>query len=122
MPQDNPPSLVPQSISLSSENVFRQIMLYGTDNTDTSYYNQIQSDVAGVPVWDMAYANPSNVYKRKKSIPDTVVYNKYQSVDFKICLNQNRKGFGFIPYNDLMIYTGQEVVRGVSLILFRLMY
>ena len=25
-------------------------------------------------------------------------------------MNQNRKGFGFIPYNDLVIYTGQEVV------------
>ena len=33
-------------------------------------------------------------------------------MDFKNCLNQNSKAFGFIPYNDLMIYTGQEVVWG----------
>ena len=97
MPEDNPLPLVPQSISLSSENVLRQGISYGTDNTDTFYQNQVQSDVAGVPVWDMAYTNPSNVYKRKKSIPDTVVYNKYQSVGFKNCLNQNRKGLALSP-------------------------
>ena len=33
-------------------------------------------------------------------------------MDHKNGLNQNTKGFGFIPYNDLMVYTGLEVVWG----------
>ena len=33
-------------------------------------------------------------------------------MDFKNYRSQNSKAFGFIPYNDLMIYTGQEVVWG----------
>ena len=60
----------------------------------------------------MADANSSKGNNRKKAIPDSIVNNKYQSVDYKNCLNQNKLGFGFIPYNDLMVYTGQEVVWG----------
>ena len=42
--------------------------------------------------------------------------NKYQSVDYKNCMYQNYKHFGFIPLNYLMAYTGQEVIWAKSLI------
>ena len=105
---DKTPLLVSQSDSVLSQSVFPQSTSDGTDNTDTSDHNQDYSHLLGAPVWGMAYTN----HKRNKFILNTVAYNKYQSVDFKNCLSQNSNTFGFIPYNDLMIYTGQEVVWG----------
>ena len=63
-------------------------------------------------IGDIASPYPVPVYKRKKSIPNAVIANKYQSLDHKNCINQNTKGFGFTPYNDLLIYTGKEIVWG----------
>ena len=50
--------------------------------------------------------------KRARQIPDSVYAARYQSMDHKNCLYQNDKKFGFIPVNDLMVYTGQEMVWG----------
>ena len=47
-----------------------------------------------------------------QKIPDTVYKNKYQSIDYKSCLYQNDKQFGFVPLNDLLVYMGPEVIWG----------
>ena len=53
----------------------------------------------------------SNVTKqRKKNIPDTVKFEKIYSKDHNRCMYQNKARFGFLPYNDLLVYTGQEVI------------
>ena len=54
MPEDNLLPVVPESVYLSPENVLRQGISYGSDNTSTLHQNHIQSDRVGVPVWDMA--------------------------------------------------------------------
>ena len=33
-------------------------------------------------------------------------------MDYKNCVYQTEKNFGFVPLNDLMVYTGQEIVWG----------
>ena len=48
--------------------------------------------------------------KRIRQIPPDVYGARYQSLDYKNCLYQNDKHFGFIPLNDLTVYTGQEVI------------
>ena len=50
--------------------------------------------------------------KRTKQIPDRVYAARFQSIDHKNCLYQNEKKFGFIPINDLMVYTGPERIWG----------
>ena len=111
MPQDNS-TVMTESASLSSQKVPQQGPLHATDINDTSVHNQVGNDTVVPRTWNMADANSSKVYNRRKAIPDSIVNNKYQSVDYKNCLNQNKLGFCFIPYNDLMVCTGQEVVWG----------
>ena len=48
--------------------------------------------------------------KRTRQIPSQVYAARFQSSDHKNCLYQNDKNFGFIPLNDLMVYTGPEVI------------
>ena len=50
--------------------------------------------------------------KRTRQIPSQVYAARFQSIDHKNCLYQNEKNFGFIPLNDLMVYTGPEVIWG----------
>ena len=50
--------------------------------------------------------------KRTRQIPSQVYAARFQSSDHKNCLYQNDKKFGFIPLNDLMVYTGPEVIWG----------
>ena len=51
-------------------------------------------------------------YTSCRQIPSHVFKNRFQSLDYKNCLYQNDKLFGFVPLNDLMVYTGPEVVWG----------
>ena len=50
--------------------------------------------------------------KHARQIPSEVYAARFQSIDHKSCLYQNDKNFGFIPLNDLMVYTGPEVIWG----------
>ena len=50
--------------------------------------------------------------KRSRQIPDSVYAARFQSIDHKNCLYQNDENFGFIPINDLMVYTGPEIIWG----------
>ena len=55
----------------------------------------------------------TNVSKqRKKNIPETVKLEKIYSRDYKWCMYQNKGRFRFIPYNDLLVYTGKEIIWG----------
>ena len=55
----------------------------------------------------------NNVTKqRKKNIPETIRLEKIYSTDYNRCMYQNKARFGFIPYNDLLVYTGKEVIWG----------
>ena len=47
-----------------------------------------------------------------QKIPDDILKNRFQSLDYKNCLYQNDNAFGFVPLNDLMVYTGKEVIWG----------
>ena len=49
---------------------------------------------------------------RKKCIPDTVKWEQIYSKDYNRSIFQNKARFGFIPYNDLLLYTGEDVVWG----------
>ena len=49
---------------------------------------------------------------RITKIPSHVYGSRYQSIDYKNCLYQNEKKFGFLPLNDLMVYTGHDVIWG----------
>ena len=49
---------------------------------------------------------------RKKFIPETVKWEQIHSKDYNRCIYQNKARFGFIPYNDLLLYTGEDVVWG----------
>ena len=55
---------------------------------------------------------PTNGYRCKREIPDNILKNKYWSLDLKKNIYQNDKQFGLIPLDDLMTYTGHEVVWG----------
>ena len=57
-------------------------------------------------IYDMA--NP--VHKRKCNIPDFIHWNKNNFIDYKNCMQQNGRHFGFLPLNDLMVYTGEDVI------------
>ena len=50
--------------------------------------------------------------KRARQIPSQVYQSRFQSIDHKNCLYQNDKNFGFIPFNDLMVYTGPDIIWG----------
>ena len=62
------------------------------------------------PITDQPQQIP--VYTSRRQIPFHVFKNRFQSLDYKNCLYQNDKLFGFVPLNDLMVYTGPEVVWG----------
>ena len=50
--------------------------------------------------------------KRIRQIPTHIYGARYQSIDYKNCLYQNDKHFGFIPLSHLRVYTGHEVISG----------
>ena len=50
--------------------------------------------------------------KHARQIPSEVYQSRFQSIDHKNCLYQNDKNFGFIPFNDLMVYTGPDIIWG----------
>ena len=53
----------------------------------------------------------SNSYrKRKRNIPDHIYQDKFLSSDYVNCVQQNGKDFGFLPLNNLMVYTGDDIV------------
>ena len=47
-----------------------------------------------------------------QKIPEDILKNRFQSLDHKNCIYQNENTFGFVPLNDLMVYTGKEVIWG----------
>ena len=64
---------------------------------------------------NVAQSQQTGTSKCHRKIPDIVSGNRFQSLDYKNCLYQNDKKFGFVPLNDLMVYTGHEVVWGTVL-------
>ena len=50
--------------------------------------------------------------QRKKDIPETIKLEKIYSTDHNRCMYQNKDRFGFISYNDLLVYTVKEVIWG----------
>ena len=55
----------------------------------------------------------TNVSKqRKKNIPETVKLEKIYSTYYNRCMYQNKVRFGFVPCNDLLVYTGKEAIWG----------
>ena len=98
------------STAILSPTVSSHDILSHTETTGNGQTGQKQPDTDNMAIWDKNLSHPVTVYKRKKYIPDSVIANKYQSLDHKNCINQNTKAFGFVPYNDLLIYTGPEIV------------
>ena len=47
--------------------------------------------------------------RRKRNIPEYIYRNKFSSQDYVKCVQQNGKDFGFLPLNDLMLYTGDDI-------------
>ena len=47
--------------------------------------------------------------KRKRNIPDYIYHGKFQAQDYVDCVQQNGKDFGFLPLNNLMVYTGDHI-------------
>ena len=47
--------------------------------------------------------------RRKRNIPEYIYSNKFSSQDYVKCVQQNGKDFGFLPLNDLMLYTGDNI-------------
>ena len=45
-------------------------------------------------------------HKRKRNTPDVIHLHKNNLVVYKNCIQQNGRNFGFLPLNDLMVYTG----------------
>ena len=58
-----------------------------------------------VKLYDVANSSA----KRKCNIPDHIYHGKFQSQDYIHCVQQNGKDFGFLPLNDLMVYTGEHI-------------
>ena len=55
----------------------------------------------------------NNVSKqRMKNIPETIKLEKVYSTDYNRWMYQNKARFRFIPYNDLLVYIGKEVIWG----------
>ena len=48
--------------------------------------------------------------KRKRQIPEHIYRSRYSSKDYLNCVHQNGSRFGFLPLNDLAVYTGQEII------------
>ena len=53
-------------------------------------------------------ANPP--CKCKRNIPEFVYHNKFQSNDYVNCVRQNGTNYSFLPLNNLMVFTGEEVI------------
>ena len=49
-------------------------------------------------------------YKHKHHITNFLYYSKLYSNDYVNCVQQNGRNYGFLPLNDLMVYTGKEVL------------
>ena len=71
---------------------------------------QCTCDQLPLPDPNMDQPQQMPVYTSDRQIPSHVFKNRFQSLDYKNCLYQNDKLFGFVPLNDLMVYTGPEVV------------
>ena len=51
-------------------------------------------------------------FTRKKNIPENVKLQKIHSKHYNASVRQNFQRFGFLPYNDLMVYNGHDIVWG----------
>ena len=60
------------------------------------------------------------VYKEQKNIPETIKLEKIYSTDYNGCMYQNKARFVFIPYNDLLVYTGKELYGEIYQIYLKL--
>ena len=58
----------------------------------------------------MIYDIVNPPHKCKRNIPDVIHLNKNSSAGHRNCIQQNGRNFGFLPLNDLMVYTGEEVI------------
>ena len=60
----------------------------------------------------MIYDTGGIAHKRKRNIPEAIRLNAFHSKDYRNCVYQNGKNFGFLPMNDLLVYSGKEIVWG----------
>ena len=60
----------------------------------------------------MIYDTMGMAHKRKRNIPEAIRLNAFYSKDYRNCVQQNGRNFGFLPMNDLLVYSGEEIVWG----------
>ena len=65
-----------------------------------------KDDEAYVYLYDVS----NSPVKRKRNIPDHIYQAKFLSSDYVNCVHQNGKDFGFLPLNNLMVYTGDDII------------
>ena len=56
------------------------------------------------------YDTDNPPYKRKRHTPIFVYHSKFYSNDYVNCVQQNGMNYGFLPLNNLIVYTGKEVL------------
>ena len=108
--QDNTSIGDTASAIIPSPNVLHEDIQCQTDINGSGQNSLNQAITDNVLIWDINSIAPVTAYRRKKHIPESILFNKYQSLDHKNCINQNTKAFGFIPYNGLLRYTGPNIV------------
>ena len=86
------------------------------DSTHKAHDNHDSTDSMASQLLHIS-SNSSNVYKCKRLIPDTIINYRYQSLDHRQCLDPNGKGFGFIPFNDLMTWASvPDIIEAQAMI------
>ena len=80
--------------------------------TDITSVNNAPHDSQILHLTDCNSDNSIHNNTRIRRIPPHIYGARYQSVDYKNCIYQNDKNFGFCPLNDLMVYTGHDVTWG----------
>ena len=80
---------------MAKENACHELACMQNKNTDET-----------VMLYDIS--NPG--CKRRWNIPNFIHLNKHTSADYQNCIQQNGRQFGFLPLNDLMVYTGEDII------------
>ena len=106
----NESKVTQQNVELNVQNVF----------IDTKVQNQViaaSHDLACEQQQtpdDMSMASDTVglVHKRKRNIPEEIRINAFHCKDHRNCVYQNGKNFCFLPMNDLLVYSGKEIIWG----------
>ena len=60
----------------------------------------------------MSYDTVGLAHKRKHNIPEAIRLNAFYCKDYRNCVYQNGRNFGFLPMNDLLVCSGKEIIWG----------